>query len=143
MKIILPILQGLLASGHYTSSDREYEQSDYLTCRSSKLPLAVVAAVDMADILIKDVSSWADSRIEVELEIEANGADTNKNKDIQNKTNQQSFDLFRLSKSKSVVDVCSNTLRAYFKEGLPHYKQGKAVFVSKSELAAFIVGSAH
>jgi hypothetical protein len=48
------------------------------------------------------------------------------------------FDLFRLSKSKEIVDVCSNTLRSYFKLGLPSYNRGKAVFVSKAELAAFI-----
>jgi hypothetical protein len=48
------------------------------------------------------------------------------------------FDLFRLSKSKATVDVCSNTLRSYFKQGLPYYQRGKAVFVSKAELAAFI-----
>jgi len=48
------------------------------------------------------------------------------------------FDLFRLSKSKEIVDVCSNTLRSYFKQGLPFYNRGKAVFVSKTELAAFI-----
>jgi hypothetical protein len=56
-------------------------------------------------------------------------------------TNQSSgtgFDLFRLSKSKEIVDVCSNTLRTYFKQGLPCYNRGKAVFVSKAELAAFI-----
>ena len=51
---------------------------------------------------------------------------------------ETSFDLFRLSKSKDAVDVCSNTLRAYFKQGLAHYRRGKAVFVSKAELAAFI-----
>ena len=49
------------------------------------------------------------------------------------------FDLFRLSKSKQVVDVCSNTLRAYNKQGLPFYHRGKAIFVSKSELAQFIM----
>jgi hypothetical protein len=48
------------------------------------------------------------------------------------------FDLFRLSKSKDVVDVCPNTLRLYHKQGLPFYRNGKAVFVSKYELAAFI-----
>jgi hypothetical protein len=48
------------------------------------------------------------------------------------------FDLFRLSKSKEVVDVSANTLRSYNREGLPFYKQGKAIFVSKTELAAFI-----
>jgi hypothetical protein len=53
---------------------------------------------------------------------------------------QASFDLFRLSKSKEVVDVCSNTLRAYFKQGLPFYQRGKAIFISKTELAAFIRG---
>jgi hypothetical protein len=55
---------------------------------------------------------------------------------------EQSWDLFRLSKSKSAVDICSNTLRAYFKKGLKSYRQGKAVFVSKSELAAFITKGA-
>ncbi len=53
-----------------------------------------------------------------------------------NETN--SFDLFRLSKSKKTVDICSNTLRKYHSEGLAFYKKEKAVFVSKSELAAFI-----
>ena len=51
---------------------------------------------------------------------------------------QTTFDLFRLSKSKSVVDVCPNTLRAYAERGLPIYKQGKAAFVSKEELTHFI-----
>lgn len=50
----------------------------------------------------------------------------------------QSFDLFRLSKSKQVVDISPNTLRAYHDEGLPFYKKGKAVFVSKAELEGFI-----
>jgi len=50
----------------------------------------------------------------------------------------EGFDLFRLSRSKEVVDVCPNTLRAYFKEGLRFYQRGKAVFVSKSELRNFI-----
>ncbi|HEY5232107.1 MAG TPA: hypothetical protein VIK35_01050 [Verrucomicrobiae bacterium] len=53
-------------------------------------------------------------------------------------SSETSFDLFRLSKSKEAVDVCSNTLRSYFKQGLAHYRRGKAVFVSKAELAAFI-----
>ena len=53
-------------------------------------------------------------------------------------SNETGFDLFRLSKSKEVVDVCPNTLRSYFEQGLRFYKQGKAVFVSKAELAAFI-----
>jgi hypothetical protein len=48
------------------------------------------------------------------------------------------FDLFRLSKSKPAVDVCSNTIRAYIKDGLPFYKMGKAVFISRAQLAQFI-----
>ena len=52
------------------------------------------------------------------------------------------FDLFRLSKSKQMVDICSNTLRAYNKAGLPFYRQGKAVFVSRAELDAFIRSNA-
>lgn len=54
-----------------------------------------------------------------------------------------SFDLFRLSKSKQAVDICPNTLRSYNKQGLPFYHRGKAVFVSKLELAAFIVHARH
>jgi len=49
------------------------------------------------------------------------------------------FDLFRLSKSKQVVDICPNTLRAYNNHGLPFYHRGKAIFVSKAELATFIM----
>jgi len=48
------------------------------------------------------------------------------------------FDLFRLTKSKQSVDVSPNTLRAYHEQGLAFYRRGKAVFVSKAELAAFI-----
>ncbi len=51
---------------------------------------------------------------------------------------QSSFDLFRLSKSKEAVDISPNTLRAYHDEGLPFYRKGKPVFVSKAELAHFI-----
>jgi hypothetical protein len=51
---------------------------------------------------------------------------------------ESGFDLFRLSKSKDVVDICSNTLRQYNKEGLPFYRKGKAVFISRDELLTFI-----
>lgn len=60
------------------------------------------------------------------------------NSGTNNQNSESGFDLFRLSKSKEVVDVCSNTIRAYFKQGLPFYKRGKAIFVSKSEFVAFI-----
>lgn len=49
-----------------------------------------------------------------------------------------SFDLIRLSKSKAVVDISSNTIRAYNRDGLPLYRRGKAVFFSKSELEQFL-----
>jgi hypothetical protein len=52
--------------------------------------------------------------------------------------NATSFDLFRLSKSKREVDLAPNTLRAYFKAGLPSYRMGKAIFVSRGQLAQFI-----
>jgi hypothetical protein len=52
------------------------------------------------------------------------------------------FDLVRLSKSKQVVYVCPNTVRAYAKQGLNLYRRGKAVFFSKAELEAFIRSSA-
>ncbi len=48
------------------------------------------------------------------------------------------FGLFRLSKSKLTVDVCSNTLRAYHLQGLPFYRVGKSVFISYAELESFI-----
>ena len=53
------------------------------------------------------------------------------------------FDLFRLSRAKQVVDICANTIRAYHTEGLPLYKRGKAVFVSRAELDAFIRAKAN
>jgi len=49
-----------------------------------------------------------------------------------------SCDLFRLSKSKAVVDLAPNTIRAYFKDGLNFYKRGKAIFVSRTEVDAYI-----
>jgi hypothetical protein len=54
-----------------------------------------------------------------------------------------SFDLFRLSKSKEVVDLAPNTLRAWFRDGLTFYKRGKATFVSKTEVQAFIKAKAN
>jgi hypothetical protein len=50
----------------------------------------------------------------------------------------EGFDLFRLSKSKATVDVCANTIRSYIEDGLPCYKRGKAVFISKTDLRAFL-----
>jgi hypothetical protein len=49
-----------------------------------------------------------------------------------------SFDLCRILHSKEAVSLCSNTIRAYFKQGLNCYRKGKVVFFSKSELEAFI-----
>jgi len=49
-----------------------------------------------------------------------------------------SFDLFRLSKSKQVVDLAPNTIRALNRKGLPIYRNGRIAFVSKSELEAFL-----
>jgi hypothetical protein len=60
------------------------------------------------------------------------------NMHTQSLSSEANFDLFRLSKSKRVVDVCSNTLRKYHEQGLQFYRRGKAVFVSKTELAMFI-----
>ena len=48
------------------------------------------------------------------------------------------FDLFRLSRSKQVVDLCPNTIRDYHRKGLRLYRCGRAVFVSKQELSLFI-----
>lgn len=49
-----------------------------------------------------------------------------------------SFDLFRLTKSKAAVDISANTLRGYHKKGLPFYRRGRAVFVSRTDLAVFL-----
>lgn len=53
-------------------------------------------------------------------------------------TGSAKFEMFRLSNSKSEVDLAPNTLRWYHEHGLPFYHQGKAVFVSRLELAEFI-----
>lgn len=49
-----------------------------------------------------------------------------------------SFDLCRLSRSKETVDLASNTIRAYAREGLALYRKGRAVFFSRSELEQHI-----
>jgi hypothetical protein len=54
------------------------------------------------------------------------------------KTTNSNFDLVRVSKSKSAVDVCPNTIRRLATEGLALYRNGRAVFFSKSELEGFI-----
>ena len=48
------------------------------------------------------------------------------------------FDLFRLGESKITVNLSPNTLRNYHREGLPFYGQGRTIFVSKNDLAAFL-----
>lgn len=57
-------------------------------------------------------------------------------------SNQISFDLVRLTKSKREVDLSSNTIRAYAKEGLNLYRKGRAVFFSRAELEQFIRNTA-
>ncbi len=47
-------------------------------------------------------------------------------------------DLFRLSKSKAIADVCVSTMREYNRQGLPFYRLGKSVFVSLSEFEHFV-----
>lgn len=56
---------------------------------------------------------------------------------------QGGFDLFRLSRAKAIVDVCPNTLRSYHKAGLPFYRMGKAIFISRSQLQTFILAQAN
>lgn len=53
-------------------------------------------------------------------------------------TSEIQFDMFRLTKAKKAVDLCANTIRQYAKMGLPLYRRGRAVFVSKMELQEFI-----
>lgn len=56
----------------------------------------------------------------------------------ENQSASDYFDLFRLCRSKDVVDLSPNTLRSYNKQGLPFHRQGKVVFVSRRELSEFI-----
>jgi hypothetical protein len=49
-----------------------------------------------------------------------------------------SFDLVRISRAKKAVDLSPNTIRAYALEGLALYRKGRALFFSRSELAAHI-----
>jgi hypothetical protein len=49
------------------------------------------------------------------------------------------FDFFRLSKAKQMVDLAPNTIRAWSLRGLRLHRRGKVVFVSKTELGAFIL----
>ena len=51
---------------------------------------------------------------------------------------ERQFDMFRLTKAKAAVDLCANTIRDYSRHGLPLYRRGRAVFVSKTELEQFI-----
>jgi hypothetical protein len=57
-------------------------------------------------------------------------------------SSETSFEMFRLSRSKQTVDICPNTLRSWHAAGLKFYRIGKAVFISRAELAAFIRGKA-
>ncbi len=58
---------------------------------------------------------------------------------MNNKSFQSSgFDLVRVSRAKSIVDVCPNTIRKFASDGLSLYRNGRAVFFSKTELESFI-----
>jgi hypothetical protein len=53
--------------------------------------------------------------------------------------NANSFDLFRISKSKEAVDISPNTIRKFARQGgLRIYRRGKNSFASKIELRAFL-----
>lgn len=47
-------------------------------------------------------------------------------------------DLIRISKSKTAVDVCPNTIRKMAEQGLRIYSLGRAKFFSKTEFENFI-----
>jgi len=53
-------------------------------------------------------------------------------------TEPRNFPLFRISHAKAEVGMSPNTVRSMIADGLPSYKRGKMLFVSKDELAAFI-----
>jgi hypothetical protein len=52
------------------------------------------------------------------------------------------FDFFRLSKSKTAVDVSPDVIRQWFREGLRCYRRGRLVFVRRSEVEKFILKAA-
>jgi hypothetical protein len=58
--------------------------------------------------------------------------------DTQDRQPGDSYEMFRISRSKEIVDLCPNSLRKFHQQGLPFYKRGKSVFISKTELTAFI-----
>ena len=62
--------------------------------------------------------------------------------ETQDRPTSGSFDLVRISHAKAILDISPNTLRTYARDGLAIYKRGKAAFVSKLELAAYIRGGA-
>lgn len=47
-------------------------------------------------------------------------------------------DLFKLTRSSDEVGLCPNTLRTLFRKGLPHYRLGRLVLVSRSEVESFV-----
>ncbi len=49
-------------------------------------------------------------------------------------TESRNFPLFRISHSKAEVGMSPNTVRAMIADGLPAYKRGKMLFISKDEL---------
>jgi hypothetical protein len=62
----------------------------------------------------------------------------NVNSQLQAQSGGSGFEMVRISKAKETVDLCANTIRSFFRQGLPKYQRGKSIFFSKSELAAFI-----
>ena len=52
------------------------------------------------------------------------------------------FDLVRVTKAKTEVDLSSNTIRTYAREGLALYRKGRATFFSRRELDQFIKATA-
>lgn len=49
-----------------------------------------------------------------------------------------SFDLVRITRTKQEIGIATSTVRQYVDQGLRLYKCGKAAFVSKAELEAWI-----
>jgi hypothetical protein len=54
----------------------------------------------------------------------------------------ENFDLVRITRAKREVNISTNTIRAYAREGLSLYRKGRACFFSRSELAEFILRTA-
>lgn len=61
---------------------------------------------------------------------------------VQRQAAETPFDLVKITRTKVELNISPNTVRAMFRAGLPHYRCGKLVLVSRADVAAFIKSGA-